>query len=165
MSGLNACGLSWQPLVAESGECALSQGFRARKWMILSSGWGEQLWDIIWHWLYPEQWQFTLLTSWRGRKGLISKNWRATSPSVGGNEKLSHYSGSECTSGHFLICSTLSRDFFLVLSKGFTVLREKSSAEVAEAAGGVQCLKGCNKWIPFLTALPLELLKASWHWN
>lgn len=38
MSGLNACGLSWQPLVAESGECALSQGFRARKWMISLQG-------------------------------------------------------------------------------------------------------------------------------
>lgn len=26
MSALNACGLSWQPLVPELGECALSQG-------------------------------------------------------------------------------------------------------------------------------------------
>lgn len=55
--------------------------------------------------------------------------------------------------------------FFVVLSKGFMILREKASAEVAEAAGGMHCLKGYNKWIPFLTALPLELLKASWHWN
>jgi len=100
--------------------------------------------------------------------GLISKNWKAKSPShVSGSKKfLALFRIRICmlglVSGHLLICFTVSDGFQQPVSKGFVILKKPQQKRVKQLDRCIVQRDVVNAFISLWHFL-VQLLKASWQ--